>query len=266
MVRLWAAFIVILLHPYAAGADMLGPPHVGWPQPGGRGSPIAITYSFSNLLDGSFALLTLDELRLATVEALQAWAAHAPLHFVERIDSGPAVSDAPYPAGDHPQIRIGHHPMTDFAHAFFPDGGAGLAGDIHLDPGIPWALSGKWNVLEAITHEAGHAIGLGHVEDEPSVMNPFFPQPLFGPLGSSFLFPGDIRRLQAIYGAGSGSVQSLIADPVPEPATVLLVASGLGLVLEQRRRRRHFLKGTPRSDRAAVCGQQRLMCRKKDVH
>ena len=239
MVRL-AAAALILLHPCAAAADMMVPPSTGWPQPNGLGSPVVITYSFSNLLDGSFRLLTVDELRRGTVEALQTWAAHAPLHFVERIDSGPSISDAPYPAGDHPQIRIGHHPMTDLAHAFLPDNRDGLAGDIHLDAGVPWRLDDtKWNFLEAMTHEAGHAIGLSHIDDEPSVMNPFFPQPLFGRLGSAFLFPGDIRRLQAIYGNGSGSVQPL-APPVPEPASVVLVATGLGLVLEHHRRRRHL--------------------------
>jgi hypothetical protein len=240
MVRLRAAFVLILLHPCAVAADMMGPPHTGWPQPDGPGTAVVITYSFSNLLDGSFPSLTLAELRQATVEALQTWAAHAPLQFVERIDSGPAMSDTPYPPGNHPQIRIGHHPMSDLAHAFLPNSGDGLAGDIHLDAGVPWGLAGtKWNFLEAMTHEAGHAVGLGHVDDEPSVMNPFFPQPLFGALGSAFLFPGDIRRLQAIYGGGSGSVQPL-APPVPEPATVLLVATGLGLVADQHRRRRHL--------------------------
>jgi hypothetical protein len=253
---------VILLHPCAAAADIVGPSPAGWPQPGGPGSPVVITYSFSNLLDGSFAFLTQEDLHQATVEALQTWAAYAPLHFVERIDSGPAVSDAPYPPGDHPLIRIGHHPMTDLAHAFLPDIRAGLAGDIHLDPGIPWALSGKWNFLEAVTHEAGHAIGLGHVDDEPSVMNPFFPQPLFGALGSAFLFPGDIRRLQEIYGAGTGSVQPLGVNPVPEPASIVLVASGLGLVLEYRRRRRNCLHAIPRPARTAMGGQRRPMCRK----
>ena len=239
MVRLGAALALILLQPCAAAADMMVPPHTGWPQPGGPGSPVVITYSFSNLLDGSFPLLTLADIRQATVEALQTWATHAPLHFVERMDSGPMVSDASYPAGNHPQIRIGHHPMTDLAHAFLPNGD-GLHGDIHLDPGIPWGLAGtKWNFLEAMTHEAGHALGLGHVEDQASVMNPFFPQPLFGALGSAFLFPGDIQRLQAIYGVGSGSVQPLALDPVPEPATVLLVATGLGVMLDQHRRRRH---------------------------
>jgi hypothetical protein len=199
-------------------------------------SPVYITYSYSNLLDGTFLLITPTELRQATEEALRVWAGYAPLHFIERIDSGPAVSDLPYTAGSHPQIRIGHHESAELAHAYFP-GQEGLAGDVHVASGVPWSVgTGHWNFLETITHELGHSLGLSHEDVEPAILNPSYPTHRFGGLGTAHLYPSDIRALQAIYGSGTGSVTPLTATP--EPATYLLVAGGLALVARTRQRRR----------------------------
>lgn len=218
------------LLPAVATAD---PVTLGWPQPGGSGSDLVITYSYSNLLDGSFRMIDPDALRAATVEALSLWAAHAPLHFLELSDSGPSPSDTPYSGEGHPQIRIGHHDMPDLGHSFFPSTGDARAGDVHLDSSTPWTLgSGRWNVLEVLTHELGHALGLVHVESEPAIMNPFFPQARFSGLGTGFLLPRDIAMLQTLYGEGTGSVQPL--DPVPEPGTVLLVGIGVSLIARRR--------------------------------
>jgi hypothetical protein len=67
-------------------------------------------------------------------------------------------------------------------------------------------------------------------------MNPSYPSHRFQGLGTAYLYPSDIRQLQAIYGSGSGSVQPL--GPVPEPATWILVSGGLAAVARTRRQKR----------------------------
>jgi len=205
-----------------AAADPVG---LQWPQPHGLGTPVYLTYSYSNLLDGTFLMVSPEELRAATEEALNLWASYAPLYFIEVPDAGPPVSDLDYSGTNVPQIRIGHHDSPDLAHAFFPSGD-GLSGDVHIATGVPWTIGdGNWNFLEAITHELGHSLGLAHELNEPAIMNPSYPFYRFSGLGTSFLFPSDIRAIQSVYGAGSGSVQPL--DLTPEPATDLLVAVGI---------------------------------------
>jgi hypothetical protein len=214
--------------PSHADADPVG---LKWPQPGGPGTPVVITYSYSNLLNGAFLLITPPQLRAATEEAFRLWAAYAPLHFIEERDVGPPPSDTAYDAPTAPQVRIGHHRMVDWAHAYYPGSWGGLAGDIHLASGAPWTLdeSGRWNYLEVITHEIGHVLGLGHEFGEDAMMNPFFPRRYSG-LGSAYLLPADIEDIRAVYGRGRGTVQPA---PVPEPATWLLTAAGIGALLRR---------------------------------
>src|SRR6476620_7229696 len=182
-------FVGCLIVGTSAAADPIG---LQWPQPDGRGTPVFVTYSYSNLLDGTFFLASPNELRAATEEALRLWAQYAPLQFVELPDAGPPPSDVPYQTGALvPQVRIGHQDMGDLAHGYYP-GTDGLAGDVHIATGIPWTVGeGHWNFLEAITHEIGHALGLAHELDEPAIMNPSYPFHRFSGLGTAFLFPSD---------------------------------------------------------------------------
>ena len=79
----------LALLPGAAFADP-----VGWPQPGGKGTDVVITYSFSNLFDGGFnTTLPATDLREATAAALAVWSRYAPLNFFEVPDAGPATGD-----------------------------------------------------------------------------------------------------------------------------------------------------------------------------
>ncbi|MDC0936064.1 matrixin family metalloprotease, partial [Pirellulales bacterium] len=188
---------------------------------------VTITYSYSNFLNGNLPGGTsVEDLIAATEEALGLWAANAPLHFQEIVDSGPPPSEAFYDPGSHPDIRIGHHlidgPSSVLAHAYFPREGAGRAGDVHFDSGDSWTIgpSGGFDVVEVMLHELGHSLGLGHepTSGETAIMNPFYGGRFSG-LGTGFLFDDDIAGIQAIYGEGEGSVtplQPLVVDIVDD--------------------------------------------------
>jgi len=199
-----------------------------WSQPGGLGTPVTITYSYSNLLDGGLrGGLTADQLRAAVEEALGLWAQVAPLNFVEMVDNGPAVSDGSYFGSGYPQIRIGHEYIDGstganvLAHAWFPTGG-GLAGDVHLDNANTWKLgpNGGIDVIEVLAHELGHALGLDHqpTSGASAIMNPYYGGRFTTGLGSSYLLEDDIAGIRAIYGFGTGSVIPLDSPGEGAPA------------------------------------------------
>ncbi len=171
---------------------------------------IQITYSYTNFLDGNLpGGLTVEELRAATEEAFGLWASVAPLFFIEEVDSGPGPDDLPtegYPAADHPTIRIGHQfidgPSSTLAFAFFPNPD-GVGGDVFFDNGDTWNINPSdpgFDVIEVMTHELGHALGLGHEFTEDAIMNPFYGGRFSGP-GTGFLLDDDIAGIQALYGA-----------------------------------------------------------------
>jgi Ca2+-binding RTX toxin-like protein len=175
-----------------------------WSQPGGLGSPVNITYSYSNLLNGDIAGIDSSEVKTAMEEALNLWSSAAPLNFTEVRDS----SDS--------QIRIG----SDFidgnsntlAFAYFPTNG-----DITFDSGENWNES---LFLETAVHEIGHSLGLNHESGTDAIMNPSI-QNRYNGLGTSFLLQDDIDGVRSIYGRGSGSVNSLgnTSEPTPDEPT-----------------------------------------------
>lgn len=228
-----------------------------WPQPGGDGTPVTITYSHNNFLDGGLkdpagVPVPADYLRRITEEAFGLWASVAPLRFVEVADIGSEAflsSTADYralPEGSYGQIRLNHRFIngtdaengmpTTKAFAFFPTSlTSPIAGDIHFDNGDPWAIVGtpsEPDVLGILTHEIGHSLGIDHSEFDGAVM---FPAALRrnGP-GTGLLTADDIAAVRAIYGTGIGSVTTL----VPEPSAVLLASIALALQSRRWTRRR----------------------------
>ena len=230
-----AAWLLVLAATPARGEPF------GWPQPGGAGTPVVITYSFSNLFDPFFQGIPELELRTATTEAFGLWSRYAPLHFIEQPDSGPPPSDDDYFADDHPDVRIGAHGIDNawiLAHAFLASQTdvSGLAGDIHFnrDSTLDWGIEDGFpsiDFLEVLAHEIGHALGLQHVLQGDAIMNPNHAF-RFARERRPFLLPPDVAAVQALYGAGEGSVQ-----PIPEPSTLMLVSGGVVAAFARRARR-----------------------------
>jgi hypothetical protein len=206
------------------GEFVLGPK---WNQPGGLGSQLLLTWSYSNLLNGALGGgLTTAQLQAAMIEALQVWSAVVPLRFEQRVDSGPlpTAGHTQYTEGTSPRLRFGHHAIDGagsvLAHAFYPDPTTGstvggLQGDTHFDTGETWRLTpgaGGFDIIEVAVHELGHALGLDHEPMPPTgnnaIMNPFYGGRYSGP-GTAFLLQDDINGIRALYGNGLGYVLDL---------------------------------------------------------
>lgn len=177
-----------------------------WSQPGGKGNPVNITYSFKNLLDGGLNGINAEQAEAAIKEAFGVWSEVAPLNFTEVKDSS------------NSQIRIGYDYIDGrsgtLAYAYFPTNG-----DITFDSGESWNTS---LFLETAVHEIGHSLGLDHESATSAIMNPTIKN-RFNGLGSAFLLQDDINGIRSIYGSGRGSVNPLdgnppIPDPTPTPS------------------------------------------------
>lgn len=220
-----------------------------WQQPGGFGSPITLTYSFQNMFDGGLRMPNGQPLPNALIrgsieEALRLWASVTPISFIEATDNGLAYN---LPGAQYGQIRFRHIYLNGpdppppalpiaKAQAYFPIGGV-QSGDVEYDHGDPWQEVGTLSVpdiLGATIHELGHSLGLNHTDLADSNMYWIFTR--HGGLGTGRLTADDIAGIQAIYGAGRGTVVSL----VPEPGTVGLALLAAAALATLPRRRRSF--------------------------
>lgn len=218
------------------------PMYASWDQPNGIGSAITLTYSYSNLFNGSVVdsagqAFSTDVMRSAFERAFADYAAFLPIHFVEITDNGPLPETGQYNPAGLADIRIGavSHMDDANAYAYFPQDAdtSGLAGDIVFNGqrfGLGWYPLFFYAVAQ---HELGHSLGMGHYvnEDAPeglTTADSTYDGPVF-PLNNQ-----TISTLQNVYGAGIGSVTPLSA--VPEPGTWIMLLTGLTLLTLNRQK------------------------------
>lgn len=183
----------------------------------GMGTPATITYAHVSErtrfpgarncqemvpLDGLLAASGIPLARFVheTQEAFRTWERAAGITFLRSAD--PATADILIGAQATPR-------GVAFANVSYSDSGSSGARSIEralicLNPMQPWQAGfggedGSYDLRHALTHEAGHVIGLDHPRSDEQVM--------------SFRYPAQFRRLQA--GDIEGAV-SLYGKPTPE--------------------------------------------------
>jgi hypothetical protein len=211
---------------------------------------ITLTYSFQNMFDGGLLMpngqpLPALLIRRSIEEALGLWASVVPVHYVEVPDDGLHYWQG---ASQFGEIRFRHayingpdplvgDPIAK-AQAWFPAAGSDLSRDVEFDHSDRWQEVGtrrEPDILGATIHELGHTLGLGHTDNSNANMYWIFTR--YSGLGTGALHADDIARVQAIFGAGVGSVTPLA---VPEPAAwALALFAILGGCFISRVRRRH---------------------------
>lgn len=137
--------------------------------------------------------LPASEVDLEIHRALSVWGAVIPLNFTRKT-KGSVHIEIRFENGEHGDGDPFDGPGGTLAHAFYPFKG----GDAHFDEAETWTIgtSEGTNLLQAATHEFGHALGLSHSDVKTSLMAPFYR----GYQPQIKLDVDDILGIQALYG------------------------------------------------------------------
>ncbi|MEO1591743.1 MAG: matrixin family metalloprotease [Cyanobacteria bacterium J06632_22] len=193
-----------------------------WNQPGGKGSPLTLTYSFTQGFLNNITGLTAAQAKASVEKAFEIVAQYVPINFVEKTDRGPDAATvlsntSRRTQANEPQLRFHNRfvngPGGTLAFAYFPSEALAVGGDMFFDQ-ENWRSTGFF--VETVIHELGHALGLRHVSGVDAIMNPSI-QRRFDNLAEADLLPDDIQTLRSAYGTGTGSVTTLGGSPSPAP-------------------------------------------------
>ena len=146
-------------------------------------------------------------------KAFDMWQVASALSFIE-ITSGSADIEIDFKRYDHGDGNPFDGKGGVLAHAYFPQFG----GAAHFDDSEPWSVKefvGN-QLLNTLTHEFGHSLGLRHSSVKNSIMAPFYK----GWDPNLKLVQDDVNGIQALYGPPSnGGGTILINRPNPTPGT-----------------------------------------------
>ena len=147
-----------------------------------------------------------------TRKAFNMWQEVSGLSFSEK-SSGPVDIEIIFASGSHGDGSPFNGRGGVLAHAYFPGQGA-ISGDAHFDDAEPWSVTpfvGN-HMLNTLTHEFGHSIGLSHSNVPGAIMAPFYK----GWDVNLRLADDDIQGVQSLYGRNTGNPP---VGPGPDPPT-----------------------------------------------
>ena len=168
----------------------------GWPKD--ASGQVTLSYVFGPLtpkLDSSQATQ-------AILAALNSWTQYAPVKFVAgQSATAPRTVYIWFAEYDHGDGYPFDGQGGILAHTFYPapPNEESIAGDMHFDGSESWRIGADTDLSVVAMHEAGHALGLAHVDDPAALMYPYYR------LGEK-IAADDIAGVQALYGPPAGAV------------------------------------------------------------
>ena len=177
---------------------------------------LTLGYFFSQLTQELPANTSQSEIR----RALNEWAKYANVTFTSASSAlASQTVNILFATGAHGDPYPFDSPSV-LAHTFYPASvnAEPIAGDMHLNNDERWQVGADTDLYSVALHEAGHALGLVHVDDPNQVMYPYYRM-------RTTLGTGDVSVVQSYYGAAAGaSLQP--AQPAPAPLTVTVQSPG----------------------------------------
>jgi hypothetical protein len=171
---------------------------------------VTLSYVFGTLtpkLDSAQAMQTI-------LQALTAWTQYAPVKFVAgQSAAAPRTVYIWFAEYDHGDGYPFDGPGGILAHTFYPapPNSESIAGDMHFDGSENWHIGANTDLATVALHEAGHALGLAHVDNPAALMYPYYS------LGQK-ISEDDIAGVQALYvDAGAPA-----ATTAPSPLTLAI--------------------------------------------